>query len=82
METLLAILAPLLKPLLEALGATLNANLAAKRGEAAQRELGRSQAHNEVLRGTVAAQQAELEAQANAPAGVDETLKRLEDGSA
>lgn len=52
------------------------------RGEKALRELGRVQAEAEQGRATIAAQEAELQAQADAPRSADEAIRRLEEGSA
>jgi hypothetical protein len=52
------------------------------RGDQALRELGRAQAEAEQGRATIAAQEAELQAQADAPRSSDDAIRRLEDGSA
>lgn len=82
LATILAILAPLLKPILEAFGASLNAAAAQKRAEQNAKDLGAAGAKIEVQNNTIEAQQAELDAQANAPATVDNAITRLEEGSA
>jgi hypothetical protein len=52
------------------------------RDDQALKDLGRAQAEAEQGRGTIAAQQAELQAQADAPRSADEAIRRLEDGTA
>ncbi|MDA9511154.1 hypothetical protein XI09_42190 [Bradyrhizobium sp. CCBAU 11386] len=52
------------------------------RDDQARQDLGRAQAEAEQGRGTIAAQQAELQAQADAPHSADEAIRRLEEGSA
>lgn len=52
------------------------------RGDQALRDLGRAEAQVEQGKGTIAAQQAELQAQADAPRSADDAIRRLEDGSA
>lgn len=79
---LLAVVAPILEVFLKSLGATINANHAAKRAEQTAQDLGTARAHVEQGNATIAAQRAELEAQANAPRSVDEAIARLEEGSA
>lgn len=79
---LLAVIAPILEVFLKSLGATFVANQAAKRADQNAQDLGAARAGLEVNRGTIAAQQAELEAQANAPQSADDAIGRLEDGSA
>lgn len=82
LATLLTILRPLLEPLLNALGRTLNDYVAGARADKNAQELGRTQAQLDTATNTIDAQQAELQAQANAPKYVDDAIKRLEDGSA
>ena len=48
----------------------------------ALRELGRAEAELDQANKTIEAQEAELEAQANAPRTEDDAIRRLEDGSA
>lgn len=57
---------------------TFNSYLAAK----AQRDLATARAESDQANATIAAQQAELQAQADAPKTVDAALKRFEDGTA
>lgn len=52
------------------------------RDDQALKDLGRAQAESEQGRGTIAAQQAELQAQADAPRSVNDAIRRLEEGSA
>lgn len=82
LATILALLAPLLKPILEAFGASLNAAVRDRRAEQNAKDLGRAEAHLDQAGGTIAAQQAELEALRNAPQTDDEAIRRLEEGSA
>lgn len=82
LATILAILAPLLKPMLEAFGATLNAGARDRRAEQNARDLGRAEAQLDQSAGTIAAQQAELDALRNAPSTIDDAIARLEEGSA
>jgi hypothetical protein len=46
------------------------------------KDVGAAQAREEQSRATIAAQEAELQAQADAPQSVDDAIKRLEGGSA
>lgn len=52
------------------------------RGDQALRDLGRVEAEAEQGRATIAAQEAELQAQADAPQSADDAIRRLEEGSA
>ncbi len=79
---LLAVVAPILEVFLKSLGATFNANQAAKRAERTSQDLGAARAHVEQGNATIAAQQAELQAQADAPRSADDAIRRLEEGSA
>jgi hypothetical protein len=54
----------------------------AYRSDQALRELGRAEARADQGEATIAAQEAELQAQANAPRSTDEAIRRLDDGSA
>jgi hypothetical protein len=56
--------------------------MASKRAEKNAHDLGAAEANLGTARATIDAQQAELQAQADAPTTADEALKRLEDGSA
>jgi arginine exporter protein ArgO len=78
----LTVLQPVLEALFNALGASFAGWLASKRAEETQQDLGAAQARNEQAQATIAAQQSELQAQADAPQSVDDAIKRLEDGSA
>lgn len=71
-----------LRAFFNAFGASLNDFLGRKRADQNAQDLGRAQAQVEQGKDTIAAQQAELEAQANAPQTVDDAIARLEDGSA
>lgn len=75
---LLAVLAPLLEVCLKSLGATVVASQAAKRAEQNAQDLGATKAHVEQGNATIASQQAQLEAQANAPRSVDDAIRKLE----
>ena len=82
----LAALAAFLKPIAEAFfsafGTALNNYLAAQRADQNAKDLGAAEAKLDTANSTIAAQQAELQAQADAPKGVSDALKRLEEGSA
>jgi hypothetical protein len=82
LATVLTILQPLIEPLLNALGRTLNDYVAGARADKNAQELGRTQAQLDTAKATVDAQNAELEAAANAPRTAEDALKRLEDGTA
>lgn len=79
---LLAVVAPMLEVFLKSLGSTFNESQRAKRAEQTSRNLGRAEAQVDQGKDTIAAQQSELEAQANAPRTVDDAIARLEEGSA
>ena len=79
---LLTVIAPILEAFFNAFGRSFNDWLASKRAEQAQHDLGAAEANLGTARGTIDAQQAELEAQANAPRTIDEAVARLEAGEA
>lgn len=68
--------------LLGFLGKFLLDMMAERRADQAQRDLGRVEAQRDQAENTIAAQQAELDALANAPQDNDEAARRLEAGSA
>ena len=76
------ILTAILEALFNAFGKSLNDFFDRQRAARNAEALGRAGAQLDQAGATIAAQQAELEAQANAPRTVDEALKRLEEGSA
>ena len=79
---LLKIFAPILEALFNSIGRSFNDWMASKRAEQSQHELGAAEANLGTANATIDAQQAQLEAQANAPTTVDEVIARLEGGSA
>lgn len=82
LATILTILRPLLEPLLNAMGRTLNDYIAGARADKNAQELGEKKAQLDTAKNTIDAQQAELQAQADAPKDAAEAIKRLEEGSA
>ncbi|OKO83373.1 hypothetical protein AC629_22790 [Bradyrhizobium sp. NAS80.1] len=78
----LAAIAPLLEAFFNAFGASLNDFLARKRAEQAAQDLGAARATIDQQSRTIAAQGAELEAQADAPRSASDAIARLEEGSA
>jgi hypothetical protein len=79
---LLKVFAPIFEALFNSVGRSFNDWMASKRAEKNAHDLGAAEANLGTARATIDAQQAELQAQADAPTTVDEALKRLEDGSA
>lgn len=77
-----AIIEAVLKAFFNAFGATLNSFFDRQRADRNAKDLGRAEAQVEQGNATITAQQAELEAQANAPRSVDDAIKRLNEGSA
>ena len=73
---------PLLEAFFNAFGRSLNDYLAGQRSDQNAKDLGAAEAKNQQQEATIEAQQAELDAQANAPKTVDDAVKRLEEGSA
>ena len=71
-----------LRAFFNAFGTSLNDFLGRKRADKNAQDLGRAQAQVEQGNATITVQQAELDAQANAPATVDDAITRLEEGSA
>lgn len=67
---------------LGAFGEFLQGLLSSLRAESAQREVGKLTAERDQGKATIAAQQAELQAQADAPRSTEDAIKRLEAGSA
>jgi hypothetical protein len=82
LATILTLLQPLIEPLLNALGRTLTDYIAGARADKNAQELGRAEAQNKQSQATITAQQAELQAQADAPQDAEDAIKRLEDGTA
>jgi arginine exporter protein ArgO len=78
----LTVLQPVLEALFNALGTSFTGWLASKRAEQTLQDLGAAQARNEQSQATIAAQDAELQAEVDAPQSVDDAIKRLEEGSA
>lgn len=72
----------ILKAFFSAFGESLNDFFSRKRADQNAQSLGRAEAQVEQGNATIQVQQAELQAQADAPQTVDEALKRLEEGSA
>ncbi|MGY3690182.1 hypothetical protein [Bradyrhizobium erythrophlei] len=82
LAAVLTALQPLLEAFFNAFGSSLNDYLARQRADQNAKDLGAAQATVQQQNATIDAQQAELEAQANAPKSVDDAIKRLEEGSA
>lgn len=78
----LAIFQPVLQAFFNAFGRTVNDWLSARQADQNAKDVGAAQAQVGQANATIAAQQAELQAQENAPASVDDAVKRLEEGSA
>lgn len=76
------IIGVILKAFLGAFGEALNDFFDRRVADKNAKALGRAEAQAEQGAATIEAQQAELQAQADAPRTVDEALARLEDGSA
>ena len=79
---LLTVLAPILEAFFNAFGRSLNDWLASKRAEQAQHDLGAAEANLGTAKNTIAVQEAEMQAQKDAPQTVDDAVGRLLDGSA
>jgi hypothetical protein len=76
------ILAAILEAFFNAFGRSLNDFFSGKRADQNAQDLGHARAEVEQGNATIAAQQAELQAQADAPATADDAIRRLEEGSA
>lgn len=79
---LLTLLKPVLEALFSAFGRSINDRISASQADRNARDLGAAGAKIEQQNATIDAQQAELQAQADAPRSADEAIKRLEEGSA
>ncbi len=82
LAAVLSALQPLLEAFFSAFGRSVNDFLSRRRAEQTAKDLGAAEATNAQQGATIEAQQAELEARANAPASIDDAIKRLEEGSA
>jgi hypothetical protein len=78
----LAIFQPFLNAFFDAFGKSLTDYLGQQQADQNAKDLGAARAQVDQSNATIAAQQAELQAQADAPATVDDAVKRLEEGSA
>ncbi|MCH2222854.1 MAG: hypothetical protein MK097_21410 [Dechloromonas sp.] len=79
---LLTLLKPVLEALFSAFGRSINDRISASQANRNARDLGAAEAKVEQQNATIVAQQAELQAQADAPKSAEEAIKRLEEGSA
>jgi len=79
---LLKIIAPIIEVFFNAIGRSFNDWATAKRAEQAQHDLGTAEANLGTAKNTIAVQEAELQAQKDAPLTVDDAVGRLLDGSA
>lgn len=78
----LAAIAPLLEAFFNAFGTSLNDYAGRKRSEQTAQDLGAARATIDQQNRTIAAQDAELAAQADAPRTAADAIARLEEGSA
>lgn len=79
---ILSIFQPVIKAFFDSFGRSLNDFFDRQKAEQNARELGSAEAKIEQQNATIDAQQAELQAQADAPKSVDDAIKRFEEGSA
>lgn len=79
---LLTLLKPVLEAFFNAFGRSVNDRISANQANQNARDLGSAEARIEQQNATIDAQQAELQAQADAPTSVDDAIKRLEESSA
>jgi hypothetical protein len=80
--SILAIFKPVIAAFFDSFGRSLNDFFDRKRAEQNAKDLGAAEARIEQQGTTIDAQQAELQAQADAPKSADDAIKRLEEGSA
>lgn len=78
----LTIFQPLLTAVFNAFGRSLNDYFAQQRANQDAKDLGSAETKIEQQNVTIDAQQAEIEAQANAPQTISDAVKRLTEGSA
>lgn len=79
---LLTLLKPVLEAFFNAFGRSVNDWISANQANQNAKDLGSAEAKIEQQNSTIEAQQAELQAQADAPKSVDDAIKRFEEGSA
>lgn len=80
--SILAIFKPVISAFFDSFGRSVNDFTDRKRAEQNAKDLGSAEAKIEVQNTTIDAQQAELQAQADAPKSTEDAIRRLEEGSA